>query len=114
MSASDDPIDPLVEYDVLMPLKAMPTLSRIDCNSPAGITERTVRSTRSLNADVSSTRVPVGARMCKRICPESTVGKRSRPSHGTITMLDAQNPRNAVPKTKRCRKHHIKESRYWL
>lgn len=45
---------------------------------------------------VSSMRVPVGARILRRIWPLSTDGKKSRPSHGTIATREArQNTRIA-------------------
>ena len=45
----------------------------------AGTSSRIAASTSSARRAVSSMRVPVGARMCRRIWPASTLGKKSRP-----------------------------------
>ena len=47
-----------------------------------GMSSRIAASTASARRAVSSIRVPVGARMCSRIWPASTLGKKSRPSTG--------------------------------
>ncbi len=62
---------------------AMPTLSRMVATSSGGMTARMRASTAATMRAVSSSRVPTGARRCRRICPASTCGKKSRPSHGT-------------------------------
>ena len=53
-------------------------------------------STSSASRAVSSMRVPVGARMCRRIWPASTLGKKSRPSTKNRPHDSTQNPRNAA------------------
>ena len=65
-----------------MPLLGTPMLSRMVSSWLAGIISRMADSTWSAMRAVSSIRVPVGARMCSRIWPASTDGKKSRPSAG--------------------------------
>jgi len=59
-----------------MPLYGSPMLSTILSISTGGMIWRMACSTRSHRRAVSSMRVPVGARTCMRIWPESTVGKK--------------------------------------
>ena len=47
-------------------------------------------------------RVPVGARRCRRICPASTLGKKSRPSSGNNRQESRQKPMNSEAKPRRC------------
>jgi hypothetical protein len=77
-----------------MPLTGRPTLSSIEASCCFGITPRMVASTSSVRRAVSSMRVPVGARMCSRISPVSTDGKKSRPANGS----SASEPTHAIRK----------------
>ena len=71
-------------------------------SSAGGIMRRISASTASARRAVSSMRVPVGARMCRRICPASTVGKKSRPKNGNSAHESTQKPRNSTMKRARC------------
>ena len=58
-------------------------------------------------------RVPVRARRCSLICPASTEGKKSWPSHGASTATDTmQTPRNASVKALRWRRAPSSIRRY--
>ena len=63
----------------LKPPLGMPMLSMMVSISLGGITWRISRSISAKITSVCSMRVPEGARACRRIWPESTVGKKSRP-----------------------------------
>ena len=82
ISPSRVPIVPALLYDRLMPLFGTPRLSRMVSSSSFGTSWRIAASTWSAMRAVSSMRVPVGARRCRRICPASTLGKKSRPRNG--------------------------------
>ena len=82
ISPSSVPIVPALLYDRLMPLFGTPRLSRIVSSWSFGISWRIAASTSSARRAVSSIRVPVGARRCRRIWPASTLGKKSRPRKG--------------------------------
>ena len=82
MSPSCGPIVPLLLYVRLIPLFGSPMLSTMLAIACGGTTPRTVCSTWSNSAAVSSMRVPIGARTWIAISPASTDGKKLRPSHG--------------------------------
>lgn len=46
-------------------------------------------------------RVPVGARMCNRMLPASTLGKKSAPNANTSPIDSTQNARKPVANTRR-------------
>src|SRR5215472_8578464 len=52
--------------------------------SSFGMVSRITALTWSVKRAVSSMRNPVRARMCRRICPASTLGKKSRPRTNPI------------------------------
>ncbi len=53
-------------------------------------------------------RVPLGNRMCMRIWPASTLGKKSRPSRNTNPQDSTQNPRKNEANSRRCSKAAVK------
>src|SRR2546426_8267245 len=68
--------------------------------SPGGIVARISSSTALKICSVVSMRVPVVARTCRRNCPASTVGKKSRPTQGNARSeehtSELQSPCNLV------------------
>ena len=64
--------------------------------SSGGMIRRTSCVIRSKMAEVSSMRVPVGARACSAIVPLSTSGKKFRPRKGTSARLPKEKARNSV------------------
>ncbi len=80
ISPSSVPMVPALLYDRLMPELGTPRLSRSVASSLRGMMVRMAASTSSARRAVSSMRRPDGARMCRRIWPASTSGKKSRPS----------------------------------
>jgi hypothetical protein len=66
-----------------------------------GIISRIATSIASAMRAVSSMRVPVAARKCRRIWPASTVGKKSRPSTGYRKHDTTVNPRKPSAKALR-------------
>ncbi len=81
----------------LIPLYGSPMLSRITliCCAPTSCLMRL--STAAKSCCVLSRRVPGGARTCRRICPASTCGKKSRPSSGNSSSETSIKPRKAPP-----------------
>ena len=79
-----------------MPLLGTPRLSRMVSSWSFGTSSRMAASTSSASRAVSSMRVPVGARMCRRIWPASTLGKKSRPSTGYSRQDSRQKPRKSA------------------
>ena len=65
-----------------MPLTGMPTLSAMVAISRGGMIWRIAFWMAAKWLALSSTRVPIGARACIRIWPESTDGKKLRPRKG--------------------------------
>ena len=72
ISPSSVPIVPALLYERLMPLFGTPRLSRMVSSWSLGTSSRIAASTSSARRAVSSIRVPVAARRCRRIWPAST------------------------------------------
>ena len=100
-SASPVPIGSDASYVRLIPLTGTPMLSSTPASWSAGITPRIFASTSSVSRAVSSIRVPVGARRCRRISPVSTDGKKSLPANANRPVDATQASRNAAAKRRR-------------
>ena len=87
----------------LMPLFGRPMLSRITVSSSAGMTLRIVVLDLREVCSVSSRRVPAGARTCRRICPASTCGKKSRADEGDQERRRAGEDADEEARTRRLR-----------
>ena len=77
-------------------------LSRITLICPLPTSWRMADSTCAKYCCVVSSRVPGGARTCRRIWPASTSGKKSRPSSGNSGSDSAMIARNASTVTFGC------------
>ncbi len=85
-----------------MPELGTPRLSSTVSSWSAGTNWRIRASTSSAARAVSSMRVPVGMRMCRRTWPASTAGKKSRPSAKNRPHDSRQNAMKPMEKLRRC------------
>ena len=102
ISPSSVPMVPALLYERLMPELGTPRLSSTVSSWSAGTSSRIAASTWSAARAVSSMRVPVGMRMCRRSWPESTAGKKSRPRMGYRPQDSTQNAMKPMAKLRRC------------